>query len=57
MWTFNWGVFWAILAALAVRSFLHFAETVYLSVRIDDRKDIYGSPNREITLRDIWERM
>jgi hypothetical protein len=47
---FNWGMFWAVLAALAVRgSFKHVWRMVLIAVNQDIK--------REITLRDIWERM
>ena len=44
---FNWGVFWAILAALTVRGAYKFVSRMW---RI-------GNFQREVTLRDVWELM
>jgi hypothetical protein len=30
MWEFNWGVFWAVLAALAVRGLCIFLKTTFI---------------------------
>lgn len=48
MWEFNWSMFWAVLAAFSVRGAFRGIKRIIVILAND-------SPNRETTLRDIWE--
>jgi hypothetical protein len=49
MMTFNWGMFWAITAAFALRGvFRHIKKIVLIGLNHD---------KRGATLQDIWERL